>query len=36
LRFDHAKILLSQIGIKIPPKILQESQDDLLIVAQPI
>src|SRR5262249_25493635 len=36
LHFDHAKIALSQIVIKIHPKILQESQDRLLMFAQAI
>ena len=33
LHFDHAKISLSQIVIKIHPKILKESQDRLLMFA---
>src|SRR6266568_3417931 len=36
LHFDHAKISLGQIVIKIHSKILQEGQDSLLTFAQPI
>src|SRR5689334_15363467 len=36
LYFDHAKISLSQIVIKIHTKILQEGQNSLLVFAQPI
>src|SRR6266705_210748 len=36
LHFDHAKISLRQIVIKIHSKILQEGQDSLLTFAQPI
>src|SRR3989442_9343372 len=36
LHFDHAKISLGQIVIKIHSKILQEGQDCLLVFAQPI
>ena len=36
LHFDHAKISLGQIVIKIHTQILQEGQDRLLMFAQPI
>src|SRR5260221_1772981 len=36
LHFDHPKISLGQIVIKIHPQILQEGQDRLLAFAQPI
>src|SRR5260221_13302945 len=36
LHFDHPKISLGQIVIKILPQILQEGQDRLLAFAQPI
>src|SRR5450759_2259047 len=36
LHFDHAKISLRQIVIKIHSQILQEGQDGLLVFAQPI
>src|SRR5215469_8659028 len=36
LHFDHAKIPLSQIVIKIHPQILQEGKDGLLLFAQAI
>src|SRR2546427_9925762 len=36
LHFDHAKISLGQIIVKIHPQILQEGEDGFLLFAQPI
>ena len=36
LQFDHAKISLRQMVLKIHPQIFQEGQCRLLVIAQPI